>query len=501
MSYTTPAAPTAVPSTTSPENDTGSATNTTTDLGQKTALNVLREESESGSPRPDADPPIIAPIPKAAPPQFLNGNHDFEGSRPSGDGVMKAALADVQEAIEQLGRKHGDNDGGRSFSFVSTRDDRDTDTDIDLSDLDGTDHGDDVEGWHRGARMKLAEKARRAVEEAEKLEAMMGGLNANSDHRVVAPPIEVELSDESEDEVERDEGFTSRSTAIQGIPEEDEDVETDAEVPSSREKGTAATATPAASITPPSNEDTAVSLTLPEKDETQAETATATRSSFQISRSPANPAVDSSSIQGSEPRSSTNRSSTSLPAGAQTNPDNNVKTESPVPISMPVPEHTRSSTPLRESTPSRPLSPPASSPRRPMSPPVSQSKHTSVASASSLRGSAQASIPAASPEPTSALPPAPGAPSPPVFSVQQANSIATGSTVRNAASPPPITTSPAPAMPTPVSLPAAEEKKKKPHPSEWTLEDVVDWLKSKGFDQDVCDKFIGTSFTPPSFCE
>ncbi|KAJ7490170.1 hypothetical protein B0H11DRAFT_1694407, partial [Mycena galericulata] len=31
------------------------------------------------------------------------------------------------------------------------------------------------------------------------------------------------------------------------------------------------------------------------------------------------------------------------------------------------------------------------------------------------------------------------------------------------------------------------------HPSEWTLEEVVEWIKSKGFDGDVCDKFIGKS--------
>ncbi|KAJ7776589.1 hypothetical protein DFH07DRAFT_688531, partial [Mycena maculata] len=27
------------------------------------------------------------------------------------------------------------------------------------------------------------------------------------------------------------------------------------------------------------------------------------------------------------------------------------------------------------------------------------------------------------------------------------------------------------------------------HPSEWTFKEVVDWLQSTGFDEDVCDKF------------
>ena len=37
-----------------------------------------------------------------------------------------------------------------------------------------------------------------------------------------------------------------------------------------------------------------------------------------------------------------------------------------------------------------------------------------------------------------------------------------------------------------------ETKAFKTHPSDWTVDEVIDWLKSKGFDQSVCDKFIGT---------
>jgi len=28
-------------------------------------------------------------------------------------------------------------------------------------------------------------------------------------------------------------------------------------------------------------------------------------------------------------------------------------------------------------------------------------------------------------------------------------------------------------------------------PKDWTVEDVVGWLKTKGFGQDICDKFTG----------
>ncbi|KAL1940059.1 hypothetical protein VTO73DRAFT_9394 [Trametes versicolor] len=38
-------------------------------------------------------------------------------------------------------------------------------------------------------------------------------------------------------------------------------------------------------------------------------------------------------------------------------------------------------------------------------------------------------------------------------------------------------------------------KKSGTHPSEWTVEEVIDWLKAKGFDQGVCDKFIEQEIT------
>lgn len=37
----------------------------------------------------------------------------------------------------------------------------------------------------------------------------------------------------------------------------------------------------------------------------------------------------------------------------------------------------------------------------------------------------------------------------------------------------------------------AGNKVKQKLPSDWTLQEVVEWLKGKGFDQDVCNKFIG----------
>jgi hypothetical protein len=103
-------------------------------------------------------------------------------------------MTDVQKALEQLGRSNHDLDG--SFSFASgqdTENDTETDTDFEAE-------NDKTEDWHKGARRKLAEKARRAVEEAEKLEMLMNGYESRS----VAPPIESEPSDESEGETTND---------------------------------------------------------------------------------------------------------------------------------------------------------------------------------------------------------------------------------------------------------------------------------------------------------
>jgi hypothetical protein len=48
-----------------------------------------------------------------------------------------------------------------------------------------------------------------------------------------------------------------------------------------------------------------------------------------------------------------------------------------------------------------------------------------------------------------------------------------------------------------VTSASAEGEKKsdeKRHPSDWSVEEVVEWLNSKAFGQDVCEKFIGAFF-------
>lgn len=125
--------------------------------------------------------------------------------------MMKATMTDVQKAIEQLGRNHGtsfvqeDDHDARSFSFASTRTGGEDFTDTDF-DMDADEERDDGEwvgsGDHKDARMKLAEKARKVVEKQKKEREEEE--RAVELERSVAPPIEVELSDESEGEDDED---------------------------------------------------------------------------------------------------------------------------------------------------------------------------------------------------------------------------------------------------------------------------------------------------------
>lgn len=126
---------------------------------------------------------------------------------------MRATMTDVQKAIEQLG--HKDDDGSQSFTFSSSREDstdQETDHDTDV-DADGQD-------WHKGARQKLAEKAKKAVEEQAARDAAEGSMPVRS----TAPPINVEMSDDSEDEADGPSGEPSNGYRQHPphIPEEEE---------------------------------------------------------------------------------------------------------------------------------------------------------------------------------------------------------------------------------------------------------------------------------------
>jgi hypothetical protein len=402
----------------------------------KTQLQSLREESESGSPsntpKPALDPSML--------PVRLNGRNTINeddsmknadsGDVPSGDPasnegeMMKATMTDVQKAIEQLGRSKHDPDGTRSFSFASTRDgdhdtENETETDTDF-DMDAT-KGSDAEGgenWHKGARRKLAEKARRAVQEAEKLEMMMNGLEPS---RNVAPPIKVQVSDESEGEDDQPPG-NSRRYDLQRqtyIPEEDEGEEKAESIHVLKER-------PAEVVEPQEDKFSATSIPRV-RDNSDLPTATAVQPSFSVS----SVQVSAAPSQASNHEEKMSLPTPITPSGPNSSPTSVKATPAETVVSLP--------------------SPIASSVGLPQHifDPLQSSRLDAVAS--KVSGLPQSGLVAI-----------------PTVPAQSVPVIATTTTNDNT------------------------KKENKQHPSDWSVDDVVEWLKSKGFDQDVCDKFIGT---------
>jgi len=336
--------------------------------------------------------------------------------------VMKATMTDVQKAIEQLGQNDRD-DGARSFSFASTRygdTDRETDTETDggASLREGEGDGED---WHRSARDKLAEKARKVVEAKETTAAEI------MPQRSLAPPIEIEMSDESEAE-EDDDAFNQFRNLHQfsrdhpHIPEEDEE---DGDIHGAGNRHHKRRDSSATS-----------SMVLPLEDSVPLtpgdgeKTAKVDQTTFSAISSSA-PILPSSTSHGR---------SASQSRLAPVSPMANIFAPVPVfpvdpcSIQLPVsPEPTVQATPaheIREVSNAISSTPHAISPRP-------TSKHDSVASTGQTS----------------------------TTSMLQASSEHTR-----------------------LSSPPAKSA-----PSEWSVEEVVEWLKSKSFGQDVCDKFTGNS--------
>jgi hypothetical protein len=329
---------------------------------------------------------------------------------------MKATMTDVQKAIEQLGRNKGNGTrDDRSFSFASSRTgdgDGDTDTDIDID----TDRETDAAGddWHRGARIKLAEQARKVVEEQKRKDEEETPVVRN-----IAPPIEVEMSDESEGEDDDDGPHHRMSYAREHphIPEEDED---DVEG-----KRAAQQAEPEQDHTMPGDID------VPMPDESQVPTATANRTAFPSIQPVTEPSPDKAD----------HASATSLPT--PTSPGSS--SHAIPPVEAEINRNASPSLSVPDKTPSQ-ITP---------TPSTVRDAYISLPSpAASFIGHQQAS---------------------------KHSSLASSSHTSNSLQPPPH------------ERPTSMDRKPSTHPSEWTVDEVVEWLRSKGFGDDVCDKFIGMS--------
>lgn len=399
QSYTTPAAPPGGVSTSS------SASSSDPITTPPDSLSPLGEEPESTSLRDgESDSRIGIAI----------GEPDGADTE-----VMKATMTDVQKAIEQLGRN--DRDGAQSFSFSSTRD-GDTDRETDGTETDG----EIGEGWHRSARDKLAEQARKVVEAQAATEA----LEAQEAHgRTSAPPIDVEMSDESEAE-EDDAAFQHLqhmhfTRDHPHIPEEEEEEE-------------ARRNSLARNIRRKDSDETSSAI-LPKDDlseeDTGERTAQANRTSFTTASSP--PRLTRSPIPNNDRRSPKLRSTPTTPDA--------IHIVAPVPI-VPMGVHM-----IHVST----------SPE----PGVRATPTPSVAR----------DIPAALPSPALTA----SGNRQHSRQASQQNSVSSGGKASARAST--------------QSAPETEAQKKGTSASEWTVDEVVEWLKSKGFGPDVYDKFIGQS--------
>jgi len=328
---------------------------------------------------------------------------------------MHATMTDVQKAIEQLGKD--DADGSRSFSFASSHGDGDGDwTDRDsATDTDG-----EADGWRLNARQRLAENSRMINEESADPPTPM---------RISAPPIEVELSDESEAE---DDERTSRShdgsSYLRQHPHIPEEVEDDSQT-SIKAKPSNLSAGP----TTPVVASDAYIVPSPGGIVDDLPTATPREKSFANEQS-----------QGPKPA-----------PGSEPETRPGLQPEQVPPAQIPLPTSPSSMNGGFSS-------PPPSTP----SPPASPIPMSSVVSANTP--SERARTPIFQP---------PGTPSSSTFSsfgIQQVLGTPTKPQ--------------SPFQSQGDQTPALSNSKS---PTEWTVEEVVDWLKGKGIDQGTCDQFIG----------
>jgi hypothetical protein len=321
-------------------------------------------------------------------------------------------MTDVQQAIEQLGHKD-DFDGSRSFTFSSSREDStDHETDHD------TDADEDGQDWHRGARQKLAEKAKKAVEEQAARDAAEGRMSMRS----TVPPIDVELSDDSGDEGGGPSGRPSPNDPRRHphISEEEEDIA----APHGRAYSPAIQPSERFIVPSPVSTAPRPSSDINEDAATESGIVTATQPTFpqiEQARAPENNNLLPSPVSPPAVRGISN----GISGNDAANHSSSAR------LAFPLKPQTLS---LLEGAGVLP------------SPAASLNGHQHGYSMSSVTSSAR--VTASSPL----------------------------STTRNA------------------DL-STNRKPRNVHPVEWTVEEVVDWLRSKGFDETVSDKFLEQEIT------
>jgi hypothetical protein len=200
--YTTSVPPHAAPSTITPS---------VSRIVSGSTLDALPEDDEPESSPDDATNGALLRAQNAAMLQQATPTIAIAGSPPNNDNaihgaVMHATMTDIQEAIEQLGvRPDTDADAlSRTFSFASTKEGITTDEDEGA----GREREEHSPSWPKDARKILADKA--AEQRADNAMPTSSYLQP--------PPIDVEMSDESEDEGEHNRTHPSLHIPIADSP-------------------------------------------------------------------------------------------------------------------------------------------------------------------------------------------------------------------------------------------------------------------------------------------
>ncbi|KZV86236.1 hypothetical protein EXIGLDRAFT_725062 [Exidia glandulosa HHB12029] len=417
------------------------------------------------SPNPP-DAPMSARTPTAATSlqPLVEADESQEGSQPEGAAVMAATMTDIQEAIDQLGIRRDDNDAGRSFSFASTKED----SEDQLSEGGDTDDHDD-DGWRVDARRALAERAQREMERREAAEKSYSP-------RESLPPIEAEISDESDGE-EEDHHLSPASDHLvsAGTPRQatypvstfpppappSPVVEAPEPAPLRQQARTPSPIAPRRSVTPPRSDksiplhvrdSSTLSLPTPSSDASQSPRgSTSSQSAANLLSSPSAAATMTSLPK--EPTSP-------LVPASQSERSSAIRTSAGIIGSLQSKANSRPGSGTATRTHSYSSAPGSS--------PLVQAQEAPIRDRTSTEMAAALPSPAASSIGTWGLGPSTGGP----------RSVTTA----------PSTISTALTTPVTASKPGG-------HPSEWSVEQVVAWLRSKGFDEGVCSKFTEHEIT------
>ncbi|GJE87501.1 hypothetical protein PsYK624_035840 [Phanerochaete sordida] len=495
-------------------------------------------------------PTVTFPQAAASPPRPTNGalpevspemspalsSDDRERTLSQGERTMQATLTDVQQAIEQLGRNAGD---AASFSFASSHGDYSEREDEEPAAVESEDDA----FSHRGVRQLLAA---RAQQENEERQAREGSGSAPTTPLRLAhvdpPPIDFEFSDESEGEGEEEalpQTHNRRSTTSPDrrfssqyphIPEEDEAVEeAEASVPRSPSATQVATALtrddtivpslPSAALTPPSgvvshpvesenghiepSEDFIVPspsvVKQTHEEQEDPATATADRLTFpdaQLTDSP-DPSSVPSTVQ------STYAMPTPIPPAA---PSPLLMPE--VPLTVVAREPVLSAIMPGSLNPLSPVSPEhASTTPIPVAPAMTSASSTRSTTAPTIKPTpikVYEPVPflarSAASSPGRAAIPSPGIPLPSPTATNSSAGYGSTSGIQQTLTPATtmsFKTAGESATHQEVSPVGSQEgyRRSSTHPSEWTMEEVIEWLRAKGFDEGVVEKFIEQEIT------